>query len=241
MDPRLAALTKTLIKAEGRAKQIDQASPRRASATNRIRPEHGAAYQTSVGSYKPLSPKQFAASLREKGVPRAIAKRIVLVDVEHRGYDGKTHQGQIVVHKDLQRSIARVFHRILTETDFPIRSVVPVSDKRFGWSDRSSVAKNNSSGFNFRLVSGSREVSDHAFGTAVDINPEINPWVKAGTKNRNYNPSVKGTLDRFSKVVKIFKQEGWKWGGDWKNSKDWQHFYRADIPKRDFGKREVPE
>jgi peptidoglycan L-alanyl-D-glutamate endopeptidase CwlK len=241
MDPRLAALTRTLLRAEPRAKKIDHAAPRWASATSRIKPGQGAKYQQSVGRYVPLGPKQFAASLREKGVPRTIAKRVVLVDVEYRGYDGKTHQGQIVVHRKLQHSIARVFHRILTETDFPIRSVIPVSDKRFGWSDSSSVAKNNSSGFNFRLVSGSLEVSDHAFGTAVDINPEINPWVKGGTRNRNYNPSVKGTLDRFSKVVKIFKQEGWKWGGDWKKSKDWQHFYWADIPKRDFGKREVPE
>lgn len=241
IDPRLAALTKTLVEADGRAKKLDQAAPKRVRATNRRDPSEGAKYQKSVGSYTPLSKKQFAASLRDKGVPRAIAKRLVLVDVEHRGFDGKTYKGQIAVHKELQRSIARVFRRILTETDFPIRSVIPVSDRRFAWSDASSVAQNNCSGFNFRLVSGSHEVSDHAFGTAVDINPELNPWVKAGTKNRNYNPAAKGTLHRFSKVVKIFKEEGWKWGGDWKNSKDWQHFYRADIPERDFGKREVPE
>jgi hypothetical protein len=41
--------------------------------------------------------------------------------------------------------------------------------------------------------------------------------------------------------VKIFKEEGWKWGWDWENSKDWQHFYYPDITLKYFGKKEVPE
>ena len=240
LDPRLAALTKTLIKAEGRAKTNDPAWAKGISA-NRMKPAQRAKFQKSIANYIPLSQKQFATSLRNKGVPRAVAKRMVLVDVKYRGYDGKPYQGQIVVHKELEQSIAKVFRRIFEETTFPIGSVIPISDKRFGWSDRSSVAKNNSSGFNFRLVSGSREVSDHAFGTAIDINPDLNPWVKGGTKNKKYNPRIKGTLHKRSHVVKIFEQEGWKWGGRWKNSKDWQHFYRPDIPQRDYGKQEVPE
>ena len=39
----------------------------------------------------------------------------------------------------------------------------------------------------------------------------------------------------------VCKFHGWKWGGDWNLSKDWQHFYRPDIPLKYFGKPEVPE
>ena len=27
-------------------------------------------------------------------------------------------------------------------------------------------------------------------------------------------------------VVNAFKSRGWRWGGDWKHSKDYQHFYK---------------
>ena len=74
------------------------------------------------------------------------------------------------------------------------------------------------------------------FGSAIDINPYINPWVKGDTTNDRYDINRLGTLTDNSEVVKIFKDEGWKWGGDWESSKDWQHFYRPDIPFKYFGK-----
>ena len=92
----------------------------------------------------------------------------------------------------------------------------------FNWN--SSSKNNNSGAFDPRLVSNSNEISDHAFGAAIDINPILNPWVQKDSENPSYNPSKRGTLDAYSDVVKIFEEEGWKWGGNWENSKDWQHF-----------------
>jgi hypothetical protein len=100
---------------------------------------------------------------------------------------------------------------------------------------------NNSSGFNWRLVGGSDEVSDHAFGPAIDINPFLNPWVKGTAEHDRYNIEHLGTLTEDSKVVKIFKKHGWAWGGDWEDSKDWQHFYRPEITYNHLGKVEVKE
>ena len=34
----------------------------------------------------------------------------------------------------------------------------------------------------------------------------------------------KGTITADSEVVKILKKRGWKWGGDYKSLKDYQHF-----------------
>jgi len=112
----------------------------------------------------------------------------------------------------------------------------------FNWN--SSSTHNNCGGFDWRYVKDSNEISDHSFGAAIDINPILNPWVcenKLNSPNYPYNPSKRGTLFANSDVVKIFKEEGWKWGGDWKNSKDWMHFYRPEIPFKYYGKKEVFE
>ena len=46
---------------------------------------------------------------------------------------------------------------------------------------------------------------------------------------------------QLSGLSEIFKEEGWKWGGDWKRSKDWMHFYRPEVPYNYCGKIEVEE
>ena len=149
------------------------------------------------------------------------------------------YQGQTIVHKDLAHSIKRVFERIIEETDFPVTGVFP--SIRFNWkASRYNVCE----AFDWRFVENTKEISDHAFGAAIDINRLLNPWVRKGklnTPNRPYNPRKRGALHANSKVVRIFKEEGWKWGGDWKISKDRMHFYRPEIPHKYYGKIEAKE
>jgi hypothetical protein len=74
---------------------------------------------------------------------------------------------------------------------------------------------NNCGAFDWRLVEETDEVSDHTFGVAIDINTVKNPWTKEGfpnSPNYPYDKNTKGTLHANSDVVKIFKEEGWKWG-----------------------------
>ena len=44
--------------------------------------------------------------------------------------------------------------------------------------------------------------------------------------SKNDTAQNKAMLLANSKVVLIFKKYGWKWGGDWKNIKDYQHFQK---------------
>ena len=252
IDPRLQRLTRLLLKADSktevrlRAPTDDKMACVRETVTG-LWPQHAVdaiwrnpdIYRAKTTAPPLMSSQEFMDSLRVKEVPEDIISRLALIEVPYRGFDGDVHRGQVVGHKDIEDSIRVVFRRILEETDFPMTCVTPVS--RFGWSDPSSVMFNNSSGFNWRLVADSHEVSDHSFGGAIDINPLINPWVKGGASHKRYDPEVVGTLEALSQVVQIFKEQGWKWGGDWKNSKDWQHFYRPEIPLKYFGKEEVPE
>ena len=62
---------------------------------------------------------------------------------------------------------------------------------------------------------------------AIDINPSYNPMIvndRISPSNGSYSIENKGTITADSEVVKILKKRGWKWGGDYKSLKDYQHF-----------------
>ncbi len=90
---------------------------------------------------------------------------------------------------------------------------------------------NNTSAFNFRNISNTDELSKHALGLAIDINPLFNPCVNNGIASikesekyinrKNYSL---GMIVEDDDCVRIFKKYGWTWGGDWVNPKDYQHF-----------------
>ena len=65
--------------------------------------------------------------------------------------------------------------------------------------------------FNYRLIRGSSDLSNHSFAIAIDLAPSGNPL---GAK--------KGTMPKFA--VDAFKAQGARWGGDYKGRKDLMHF-----------------
>ena len=71
-------------------------------------------------------------------------------------------------------------------------------------------------------------MSEHAKGLAIDINPFNNPYISRNKKiypsGASYDNDLKGTINPNSNIIKFFKEIGWKWGGDWIYSKDYQHF-----------------
>ncbi len=149
-----------------------------------------------------------------------------VVAVRYVGFDGLEREGQIVVSRDLAQEVEQIFEEI-RKAKFPIGKVVPVV--RYGWDDHRSMADNNSSGFNYRgqvTASGQiRALSNHAYGRAIDINPNQNPYIsKDGKATGVYDPIRPGTLTRDSAVVRTFLRRGWKWGGNWSGNKDYQHF-----------------
>ncbi len=163
-------------------------------------------------------------ALGDNSFPKAILDEQELIAVRYYGFDGKLHEGQIVVHRDLKNDIIEIFREI-EQSRFPVAKVVPIVS--YGWSDSKSIADNNTSGFNYRTIDGTKRLSDHARGRAVDLNPFLNPWIgRSGKAARAYNPAIAGTITDSSSVVKSFAKRGWAWGGSWKNSKDYQHFYK---------------
>lgn len=153
------------------------------------------------------------------------------VGIHYIGFDGKTHHGELIVHQTVAEEVLEIFKDIY-KLGFPIEKVHPVS--LYGFSDDRSMADNNSSAFNFRKVLGTNHLSWHAYGLAIDLNPQINPYILAsgvvlpenGEAYVNRNQSTKGMIHEDSPIVEIFKSRGWEWGGDWDVVKDYQHFQK---------------
>lgn len=162
------------------------------------------------------------------GIPDKVKQNLELISVEYYSFDNKLHRGQILVNQKLAKDIHEIF-KIIKTSKFPIAKAIPVN--HYGWSDDSSMADNNTSAFNYRKVSGSYKLSAHALGRAIDINPKLNPHVKRGINlppNSKYDENIPGTIRANSFLVKEFGKRGWKWGGYWRSSKDYQHFEKLN-------------
>lgn len=149
--------------------------------------------------------------------------------VSHWDFAGKISTGELVVHVD-HAELMRDAMLKLFELEFPIQQMVLVDE--FDADDDASMEANNTSAFNCREVAWKPGVwSNHAFGTAIDVNPLVNPYVDGNTV---FPPSGAAFADRTQRVlgglypgdpaVAAFADIGWGWGGDWSGAKDWQHF-----------------
>lgn len=166
----------------------------------------------------------FEEAISGKNIPKSVIETLSIVDVYYYGFDDKLHKGQLIVNKAVVLDIIEIFE-FIRESHFPINKVVPIS--KYGWSDEKSMIDNNTSAFNYRFISGTRVISNHASGLAIDINPSLNPYVKNGNSlpsNCIYDTTKAGTMSESSQLVSEFKARGWYWGGEWKSIKDYQHF-----------------
>lgn len=172
-----------------------------------------------------FSPMTLDEALSEKTIPRAIRKSQDILTVEHLGFDGKSREGQLVLHRGLTQSVATIFAELF-RMDFPIEKVIPIVE--YGWDDDASMADNNTSAFNYRTIAGTNRLSHHAVGRAIDINPMQNPHISRKgmifPPKGTYDVSAPGTVVKNGPVVKLFKRHGFSWGGDWNSLKDYQHF-----------------
>jgi poly-gamma-glutamate synthesis protein (capsule biosynthesis protein) len=152
-----------------------------------------------------------------------------LLRVDHWGLDGRVHRGELIVHRDHARRVLAVMGKLFT-AGYPIQRLRLVDAYRA--SDDRSMAANNTSAFNCRRVSGSSRWSEHAFGRAIDVNPLRNPYVTSGGRvsppaGRPYADRARraaGMIHGGDTVVRAFAAAGWRWGGYWSGSKDYQHF-----------------
>lgn len=155
--------------------------------------------------------------------------RLRLIRMNHWGFDGKVHRGELVVHEQAVRPLLEVFAKAF-DARFPIRRMRPVA--AYGGDDLRSMADDNTSAFNCRQVTGDPDRrSRHAQGDAVDINPVENPYVDrhgtisplSGHPHLRRDRTAPGMMRSGDVLTRAFEEAGWHWGGRWSNP-DYQHF-----------------
>jgi hypothetical protein len=151
---------------------------------------------------------------------------LAYLQVDHVTFDG-TARGELVVANPIALRTIELFRR-LWQLGFPIRQLRLVDD--FAASDEASMAADNSSAFNFRLIAGTQLLSQHALGRAIDINPVENPWRKpdrivpeAGAAFADRTDIRPGMIVRPGPIVATLDDNGWEWGGDWRHAFDDHH------------------
>ena len=188
----------------------------------------GARFRGEVAAIPPeVQASMRGASWREHERCPAF-EALALVRVSHHGFDGGVHDGELIIAAAVAEDVVRVFERIFAAR-FPIERMVRID--AYGGDDDRSMADNNSSGFCFRTIAGTGTLSLHALGTAIDLNPVQNPFIKGDSV---CPPAARAYLDRTDirpgmivrpdPVTDAFDAIGWEWGGDWTRAKDYQHF-----------------
>lgn len=174
------------------------------------------------------SPSKVADALHHPDAPPEILEALMELPVAYLGFDGLEHMGVIVVHRELVADMAELFDLMLARR-FPLTSVIPASDPRFGWDDAKLMAANVTSGFNYRTIAGTDRLSYHATGRAIDINPALNPYIRGGRiepPGATYDLSRPGTIGPDAFIVAFLEARGWTWGGRWTDPIDYQHFQK---------------
>ncbi|MFP5370505.1 MAG: M15 family metallopeptidase, partial [Actinomycetes bacterium] len=144
------------------------------------------------------------------------------------GFDGAPHTGELVVAAKVADDVVEVFRRLF-ETRFPIEEMRLVTTADLEAPPTGDG--NNTAAYVCRTARGQTRWSEHAYGTAVDINPFHNPLVKrdlvlpelasAYADRGDVRP---GMHVAEVAAVQAFADIGWTWGGTWRSSKDWMHF-----------------
>lgn len=153
---------------------------------------------------------------------------LAYLQVSYFGFDNEPHIGELIVNAQLSNDVLEIFKE-LYEIKYPIEKIKLIDE--YNANDELSMSDNNTSCFCYRVISGTSRTSNHATGTAIDINPLYNPHVTnnsispvSATPYANRNIDCKYQINKNDSIYQIFIKHGWAWGGDWSKSKDYQHF-----------------
>lgn len=159
------------------------------------------------------------------------------IKVLHYNFEHNVQVGELIVNASVANEIRDIFLALFCN-GYEIQSMY-LPDRYWtgdgNTTDSASCDANNTSAFFYRTVDGSTKLSNHAYGKAIDINPQQNPYVGYSTgvpvcEHENALPYI----DRASGLphmitesdicYQLFSSYGYGWGGAWNSIKDYQHF-----------------
>lgn len=160
--------------------------------------------------------------------------------IPHYDYNYNIVEGHMIVNKELAEEVLNIFADLF-DIKYPIERMELID--KYGADDYVSIDNNNTSAFNYReSTDGSGRLSKHALGRAIDINPQINPYVNSNGTGAHQNAREYWSRDAASwtsdiakasyigvdtDIYRIFVDKyGWEWGGSWSTYRDYQHFQK---------------
>jgi D-alanyl-D-alanine carboxypeptidase len=151
------------------------------------------------------------------------------VKVTYVGFDGATHEGEIIIHKRFANDVLAIFDELYA-IRFPINKVAPWEE----YGPDVYAEKDITVGYYCRKADDAPgEWSGHAYGVAIDINPLDNPFrnTKTGWWPKSSAALVprdggRGKISPGSDAFQIFAHHGWAWGGFYVGEPDLMHFYK---------------
>lgn len=158
--------------------------------------------------------------------------RLHSVNVDHYGFDGNIHSGQLIVLDEISEAVKAIFTELL-ERSFPIHQIKPAED--FGGDDVAMMTANNSSAYNGRKIMNTDRWSSHAYGVAIDVNPAMNPYMLPDKESSTVKVYPLQAIDYINRgiqkpgmteeIVDVFADHGFtEWGGNWPDRPDYHHF-----------------
>lgn len=150
------------------------------------------------------------------------------LEVSYWSFNNKEYIGELICHKSVANDLLEIFEELYNEK-YLIDKIILVDI--YDGDDLLSMNDNNTHAFNYRNIAGTRVLSNHSYGLAIDINPIQNPYINGDTilpdkasKYKNRNNIRQGMIIKDDFLYKAFIKRGWIWGGNWENVKDYQHF-----------------
>lgn len=178
-------------------------------------------------SIEPVPDEVAVRSTWHDGCPVTLDE-LAYVTLTYVGFDGRSHTGELLVHRDVAGDVVDVFMR-LHDARFPLEEVRVIEAHELSLPPTGDG--NVTTAFVCRQTVEGQRWSDHAYGLAIDVNPFHNPYARddvvipelasAYVDRDHHRP---GMIRFDDVVVEAFASIGWGWGGDWSSAKDWMHF-----------------
>lgn len=188
-------------------------------------------------SYEPINDevKQRIYGLSYKEDCTVPYEELRYVRVRYIDFDGLMQEGELICNKAIAQDLVEIFYE-LYQASYPIEKIRLIDE--YNADDDLSCLDNNTSCFNYRVVGGSTNLSKHALGLAIDINPFYNPYVTYPNGVERISPpgsepyadrslDFPYKIDENDLCYQLFAAHGFTWGGHWKTLKDYQHFQKA--------------
>ncbi len=194
--------------------------------------------------YEPISDKlcrymtgvSYPAPEDSGASPEITFEELRYLHILHYNFDGESTEGELICNESIADDLAEIFYE-LYRNEYQLEKVLLIDE--YNGDDDASMEDNNTSCFNYRTIGDSNNLSKHAYGLAIDINPMYNPYITyTGDGRENIAPvsaqpyadrsaSFPYKIDTEDLCYKLFVQHGFTWGGNWNNSKDYQHFQKS--------------